>query len=210
VLLGFGGLLAGAHYWPWFAGEGVPAQTSVIANGGRAESFVIRLPADRVSAFGAEVTGLRANAGTAERLGAPMSFGAAPVLIEHFKVRDTAGNVIGIAARHWTPTPTPAGAGAAWSMIIPGRGALYLTSPGEPGAAVDTALRSAGHVAGNAWTGDVDVALTNGDTGVVVAGSAEFIGLSGRYAEVWNVTGVEPSGELRGTIQIDTVTRAGT
>jgi hypothetical protein len=206
VLLGFGGLLAAAHYWPWFAQERVPAQTSVVANGGRAETFVIRLPADRVSAFGSAEAGLRASA--AADPPAAMSFASAPVLVEHFKLRDTAGNVIGIAARHWTPTP--AGAGVAWSLFIPGRGALYLAGPGETGAAVDAALRAAGYVAGNAWTGTVDVAPSSGDTGVVLAGSAEFNGMAGRYSEAWKLTGVELSGELRGTIRIDTVTRAGT
>lgn len=209
VLLGFGGLLAAAHYWPWFAHERVPARTSVVANGGRAETFVIRLPADRLSAFGSVDAGLRA-AGSPDAAAAVASFGTAPLLVEHFKVRDTGGNVIGIAARHWTPTAAPTAAGAAWSLLIPGRGALYLTSPGEAGAAVDTALRAAGHVAGNEWSGNVDVGLSGGERGIVVAGSAEFEGMTGRYAEVWNLTGVEPTGELRGTIRIDTVTTGGT
>lgn len=206
VLLGFGGLLAAAHYFPWFAAERVPARTSVVANGGRAETFLIRLPADRVGAIGSADAGVRAAASPDAPSDA--SFGAASLLVEHFKVRDTADNVIGIAARHWTPTQ--AGPEAAWSLLIPGRGALYLTSPGEARGAVDAALRAAGHVAGNAWNGNVDVPMSGGDRGVVLAGSAEFEGMTGRYAEVWNVTGIEPTGELRGTIRIETVTYAGT
>src|SRR5690606_11518622 len=189
VLLGFGGLLAAAHYWPWFASERVPAQTSVVANGGRAETFVIRLPADHMGALGSVDAGLRATA-AGDASANPASFGSAPLLVEHFKVRDTADNVIGVAARHWTPTS--GGAGAAWSLLIPGRGALYLASPGETRAAVDTALRAAGHVAGNAWAGNVYVAMFGGDRGTVVAGSAEYEAMTGRYAEVWNVTGVDP------------------
>lgn len=205
VLLGFGGLLAAAHYVPWFEADRVPARTSVVANGGRAETFVIHLPADRVDAFGSADAGLRAVA--PPDAGSDVSFGAA-LLVEHFKVRDTGGKVIGIAARHWTPTAVATE--AAWSLLIPGRGALYLASPGEARAAVDTALRASGHVAGKAWSGDVDVAMSGGDRGNVVAGSAEFEGMTGRYSEVWNLTGVEPTGELRGTIRIETVTYAGT
>lgn len=206
VLLGFGGLLAAAHYWPWFSSERVPARTSVVANGGRAETFVIHLPADHVGAFGSADAGLRATA-DAEAAAVAASFGTAPLLVEHFKVRDTAGKIIGTAARHWTLTS--GGAGAAWSLLIPGRGALYLASPGETRAVVDTALRAAGYAAGNAWTGSVDVAMSGGDRGAVVAGSAEFEGMTGRYAESWNVTGVGPMGELRGTIRLETITHAG-
>lgn len=207
VLLGFGGLLAAAHYVPWFENERVPARSSVVANGGRAETFVIHLPADHMGAFGSADAGLRVTA-DADASVVEASFGASPLLVEHFKVRDTGGKVIGIAARHWTPTSS--GAEAAWSLLIPGRGALYLKSPGEARAAVDTALRAVGHVAGSAWSGSVDVAMSGGERGSVVAGSAEFEGMTGRYAEIWNVTGVEPNGELRATIRLETITHAGT
>ena len=33
--------------------------------------------------------------------------------------------------------------------------------------------------------------------------------LDGSYKEVWNLTGVSETGELRGTIELDTVTRRG-
>ena len=31
----------------------------------------------------------------------PAQFVAEPLLVEHFKVRDSAGSVVGVAARHW-------------------------------------------------------------------------------------------------------------
>ena len=61
VLLGFGGTLAGAHYAPWREHARLPSHTTVVANGGRAEQLLIRLPADRIAATDAEAGGLRAH-----------------------------------------------------------------------------------------------------------------------------------------------------
>ena len=44
LLAGFGGTLAGAHFAPWLEHARLPSQTSVVANGGRAEQFLIHLP----------------------------------------------------------------------------------------------------------------------------------------------------------------------
>ena len=52
ILVGFGGTLAGAHYVPWLAHVRLPSHTSVVANGGRSEQFLIHLPADRLAATG--------------------------------------------------------------------------------------------------------------------------------------------------------------
>ena len=40
-------------------------------------------------------------------------------------------------------------------------------------------------------------------------GRDEFEKLDGSYKEVWKVTGVSETGELRGTIELNTVTRRG-
>lgn len=204
VLLGFGLVLAGAHYVPWFAHARLPSQTAVLATGGRAEQFLIRLPADRIAATGAAAGGLRALTASAMKL--PDELAGQSLLVEHFKVRDAAGNVIGIAARHWS-TDTR-GHGTAWSVLIPSRGALLLTAPGEAGGALDAALQKAGYRAGTAWNGNVTVRFTPGDKGgVLTAGSEEFEHLDGDYTETWTVTGVSNTGQLRGTIEINTVTR---
>ena len=202
LVLGFAGLLAAAHFVPWIGHARLPSQTKVVANGGRAEQFLIRLPVDRIGAARGENGGLRTVAAKA----LPAELEKRPVLVEHFKVRDGAGNVIGLAARHWSgATPD---AGTAWSVMIPSRGALLLTAPGEARGAIDTALKTSGYNAGAAWTGDLKVELTpkGGATGTVAAGSEEFDHLAGRYSEVWTVTGVSETGELRGTIELNTVT----
>ncbi|HVS22479.1 MAG TPA: hypothetical protein VMU03_02035 [Gammaproteobacteria bacterium] len=208
LLLGFVGVLAAGHFVPWGSHVRLPSQTRVVANGGRDERFVIRLPADRVAVAGANGVGLRADAAAGPRA-LPAALTSEPLLVEHFKIRDASGNVVGLAARHWSADARAAG--TAWSLMLPSRGALLLTSPAEARGALDAALRRAGYNAGSAWTGDVRVAFTpaDADTAVVAAGSDEFAGLRGRFNEVWTITGVSEGGELRGTIEIDTVTRQG-
>lgn len=207
IFLGLVGVLAAGHFVPWGAHVRLASQTRVVANGGRAEQFLIRLPADRLEVAGAKTAGLRA---TATMSTVPPQLTAEPMLVEHFKIRDAAGNVIGLAARHWSADTHAAG--TAWSLMIPSRGALLLTAPAEPRAALDTALRTAGYNAGTAWNGDVKVAFApeGTDSAIVAAGSDEFAGLAGKYSETWTITGVTEGGELRGTIEIDTVTRHGT
>ena len=65
----------------------------------------------------------------------PAQFVAEPLLVEHFKVRDSAGSVIGVAARHWNGGG--AGPTTTWSVLIPSRGALVLSAPGEARGALE-------------------------------------------------------------------------
>lgn len=208
LIFGFGGLLAASHFYPWVAHARLPSHTSVVANGGRAEQFLIRLPVDRIGNAGGTDVGLRGSA-TFATMALPEPLAASPLLVEHFKVRDSAGNVIGIAARHWSIAGS--GPATAWSLMVPSRGVLMLTAPGEAAGTLDTALRGAGLKSGAAWEGAVRVDLTEvpADAARVAAGSNEFEGLQGRYSEVWNVTGVSDMGELRGTIELNTITYRG-
>lgn len=200
ILAGFGGTLAAAHYVPWVSHARLPSQTSVVANGGRAERFMIHLPADRISATDAAAGGLRSS--TADGLvQLPAQLAVQPLVVEHFKVRDAAGSVIGVAARHWAE-----GDGArttAWSLLIPSRGVLLLTAPGEAPRALDTALENAGYNPGAEWRGEVAVALA--PSGLVSGGTGEFEGFGGNYTETWRVTGVGVPTDIRGTIELDTV-----
>jgi hypothetical protein len=208
TILGFGGVLAAAHLVPWVEHTRLPSKTSVVANGGRAEQFLIRLPADRIAVTDGQQGGIRA-AGAVGALVLPAKLMAETLLVEHFKIRDSAGNVIGLAARHWSQHDR--GTSTAWSVLIPSRGALLLTAPGEARGALDTALQAAGYNRGAAWSGEVKVPLTASReaAGIVAAGSEEFEALGGTYAEIWTVTGVGESGELRGTIELNTITNRG-
>ncbi|HLF10153.1 MAG TPA: hypothetical protein VJA26_02975, partial [Gammaproteobacteria bacterium] len=169
--------------------------------------FLIRLPVDRIGSAGGAATGLRGPPKSA-RMTLPAELAAEPILVEHFKVRDTAGNVIGLAARHWSVGAD--GPGTAWSLLIPSRGALLLVASGESREALNAALQEVGYSAGASWDGDVRIQLGgDDDSGRIAAGSNEFEDLQGHYSETWNVTGVSDSGDLRGTIELNTVTFRG-
>src|SRR5690606_7744145 len=142
VLLGLTGIMAAAKYVPWVSPPRLASLTSVVANGGRAEEFVIRLPADRISAHGGEALGLRGGAFPA-KAARPQPRADAPLLVEQCKVRDSEGSVIGGAARHWSRLG--GSASAAWLLVVPSRGALLLTAEGEPPAAIDAAIAATGY-----------------------------------------------------------------
>ncbi len=202
IVLGFGGTLAAAHWVPWISHQRLRSQTTVVANGGRAEQFLIRLPADRIAATDSKAGGLRSTGADSPML-LPAKFVAEPLLVEHYKVRDSTGQVVGIAARHWANGDH--GMTATWSVLVPARGALVLRAPGEKSAALDTALQRAGYMPGGVWEGTLEVALAQG--GVVAGGSGDFAGLGGSYTETWKVTGVDAAGAMRGTIELYTITR---
>lgn len=203
ILGGFGGTLAGAHFVPWLKHARLPSHTSVVANGGRAEQFLIRLPADRIAATDGEAGGLR-RPGIAGAMALPARFVAEPLVVEHFKIRDATGSVVGVAARHWSA----AGAGptTSWSVLIPSRGALVLSAPGEKAGALEAALHAGGYTAGKAWDGQVAVPMVASDLGLVAAGSGEFEGLGGSYSEAWTLAAVDEDGRLSGTIELNTIT----
>jgi hypothetical protein len=204
LVCGFGGTLAGAHYLPWLEHARLPSHTSVVANGGRSEQFLIRLPADRIAATDGEAAGLRSGGAEGAML-LPAQFVAEPLLVEHFKVRDAAGSVIGVAARHWNVSNS--GPTTTWSILVPSRGALVLNAPGEARGALEAALRSGGYSAGKAWDGKVAVSMIpQGQTGAVAAGTGEFEGLNGSYTEEWTVAAIGEDGRLSGTVELNTVT----
>jgi hypothetical protein len=203
IVIGFGGTLAGAHYAPWLAHVRLPSLTTVVANGGRAEQFLIHVPADRLAATDTAAGSVRLAADTAV-MAVPAKLAAEPLLVEHFKVRDASGNVVGVAARHWSATGTAAT--TTWSVLIPSRGTLVLRAPGEAQGAVEAALAAGGAGAGKPWTGQIAVAMTPAATpGEIAAGTGEFAGLGGSYTETWNLAGVDDEGRLLGTVVLDTI-----
>lgn len=206
TLAGFAGVLAGAHFYPWVVHERLAAATSVVPNGGRAETFIVRLPVDRIArvASGGGEAGLNFPAGVE----APPDLAGAPVSLEQFKLRSTSGAVIGVASRHFTETPD--GAALAWLLAIPGRGTLMLSAPAQSGDVVDTALGERGVVPGRARSGALEIAaVAEPETTRTLAASDEFRGLDMRFTETWSITGVSEAGELRGTIVLDTIARRG-
>lgn len=203
VLLGLAAVLAAAALYPWVDHTRLPSRTQVLPNGGRAEGFLIRLPVDRVATTGSPSMGERAKP-FPNGFGFPEALGGAALLLEHFKVRDIQGNVVGVAARHTAGTSR--GIESAWSIVVPSRGAMMLV--GADVGDLDGALAAAGRDPGRSWSGDlrVKVGSEQEESGRIVWGSAEFENLRGSYVESWLITGVDESGGLRGTIELDTVT----
>lgn len=210
VVLGLAGVLVGAGLYPWIDHPRLPSRTQVMANGGRAEQFVVRLPLDRITTIGTPQLGVRGTAYPASTV-LPDDLQAEPLLLEHFKVRDTEGNVVGVAVRH--ATSPGEGVSTAWAVTIPSRGTLRLAGIEAPGG-LDAALAAAGGSEDASWAGDLRFTVTGESSeeapgGQVVGGSGEFRGLSGVYSEDWLITGVGDDGELRGTIELSTVTYQG-
>jgi hypothetical protein len=203
LIAGFGGILAAAHFYPWVDPLRIPSHSSVVANGGRAERFLIRLPADEIASFATPGAGLPGGSGAAR----PLPQSGAPAVLGEFKLRDVDGKVVGLAARHWTTTQ--GGGTTAWTLMLPGRGTLVLAGAGGSPAALDDALRRHGYRPGAAWHGHATLRAGTGGTPANAAGGEEFAGLDVRYTETWSLTGVAADGALRGTIALDTTSRRG-
>jgi len=207
ILLGIIAALGAARFYPWVDHPRSASRTTVLHNGGRVEDFLIRFPVDRISNAGTAQMGLRANAFPAG-VDLPEELAADPMLVEHFKLRNIDGDVIGVAARH--ASVTDAEATTAWALTIPSRGTLRLRGAAAPGV-LDRELAAAGRVDGQAWSGDLELAIgpEGPDSGRVTGGSHEFAGLIGTYSEDWLISGVSQAGELRGTINLHTTAEAG-
>ena len=131
------------------------------------------------------------------------------MLAEHFKLRDSGGDVVGVASRHVVAVGQ--GLQTAWCLVFPSRGAVWFAGAADPGAA-QRALEAAGYSRGDAFSGDLRFVITDGEaeqSGVLVAGRQQFAGLKGDYLESWQISGVSEEGDLRGTIRLDTLTRGG-
>ena len=202
ILLGLVVAIGAARFYPWVDRPRSASLTTVLHNGGRVEEFVIRFPVDRIASAGGAEMGLRAKA-YPDGVELPAEIAAQAVLVEHFKLRDRDGDVIGVAARH--ASVAEAEATSAWALTIPSRGTMRLLGAAEPGA-LDLALAAEGRVEGLPWSGDLEwsVGATDAESGLVAGGSHEFAGLTGTYNEEWLISGVSQFGELRGTIMLHT------
>ncbi|MGD2167794.1 MAG: hypothetical protein PVF63_06770 [Gammaproteobacteria bacterium] len=201
-LLGFGGVLAAAGLAPIAIHERIDSKTSVANNGGRLETFIIRLPADRIASAGS-VGPRRSVIDPVTRIESPAVPADSEFMIEQFKLRNIDGEVIGVAMRHWT-LADGASAGT-WSVSIPSRGTLVWNADGDAPAILSAAIASAGVQSGAAWQGELPVPLTGDqNSGQVVTGTEEFDGSTGFVEEIWDITGVGDKGEIRGTISLNT------
>jgi len=203
-VLGFAGTLAAAYFFPWVSYTRFPSAATVVANGGRGEQFILRLPVDRIQSS-ASVAGELRTALHGAALGLPVELASATSRIEHFKVRDSSGNVVGVASRHWAEIGTVPQ--TAWMLTLPSRGTVVMTGPGEPADYLAQALRAEGWEPGGDFVGEL--ALAVGGEGHSVAATGEFSGIDFRLTETWSITGIDAEGELRGTIELNTIGERG-
>lgn len=204
ILFGLAAAVSGAGLYPWVDHERLESQTHVVPNGGRSEAFFIRLPVDRITSLGTENLGLGTSVFPSS-LALPDSLATQPIQIDHFKVRDAGGNVVGVASRH--AVVLAGSAAVTWSLSFPSRGALWLEGRFNP-AEFDATAASMGYQSGEAWAGELDLLISDTQTpvGEVRGGTSEFSALTGNFTERWRITGIGEAGELRGTISLDTTT----
>lgn len=156
---------------------------SVIPDGGREEVFTMHWPQDRVQPLQAGRAGPIQQAGDLVQLSTADGAGAS---VEIFRVRDAAGNVVGLASRSVTTATTTAGAAqdAGWVLLIPSRGTLFLgQQQGRDGAPA-------------------------GASGSVTGGTGEFAALTGSYSETRDVGQQAADGSSSGQIRLITRVQA--
>jgi hypothetical protein len=187
-VLGLTGTLVAAYFAPWFQYQRYPSATSVLINGGRVEQFLVQLPVDRI---GPPI----AAKGSGE------SAAAAPAQLEHFKLRDTSGNVIGVAARHVVPRAD--GAETSWLLAIPSRGTVTLAGGASGESTIDAEIAARGLTAGQSV--DPAISIDLGGTAKSVAATGEFAGIEFQLVETWVVSGLDDNGHVRGVLHLNTV-----
>jgi hypothetical protein len=185
----------------------------VLTNGGRQEDFTIDWPRDRVTVA---PTGSLQSAGGALMLQAADGAWASAEL---FRLRDVAGNVIGLASRT-TSTVSPARAqpvqATDWMLYVPSRGALFLRQFNAIDVAPRPRANGAGLVAAPDlaafWSAGTKFRISAGPHadggGEVLRGTGEFAGLVGSYDETWELAEVAADGATRGRISLSTRTMA--
>jgi len=189
-LLGLAGTIAAAYLTPFVDYTRYRSAATVVANGGRVEQFMVRLPADRIGQPVAAPSPAAADGGSMPRL-------------EHFKLRDADGNVIGLAARHELVIADRIE--TAWLLTIPSRGAIVLAAASPASASIDAVLAERGLVPGEGAAPELSIDL--GEPAASVAATGEFSELDFELVETWIVTGLDADGGIQGTLRLNTVGR---
>lgn len=188
-ILGLAGTIAAAWFAPIFEYTRYRSATSVVANGGRVEQFQVHLPVDRLESTGATVMP-----------------GDPSTRLQHFKLRDTEGNVIGLVARHQITTGEAVE--TAWLLTIPSRGSIALAAgPGGAGS-IESLVAARGLSAGQSLDRPLSFDLQAPARSVAATG--EFAGIDFELIESWVVTGVDENGGILGTLRLNTLGRQST
>lgn len=211
VAIGIVLVIALAAIYPLPENQRFRSEIAVIPDGGRQESFTIHWPGDRVQPATAGATGLVV-AGKVTLLGAADGPGASA---EIFRLRDAAGNVIGLASRSTSIRPARAGGtvhGSDWMLLVPSRGSVFMTQHDSRDVAPRLTAIGATPVPAaddvTFWAGETQLVITAGPAGAgageVLGGTGEFGSLRGAYDETWELDGITPDGAMHGRITLVT------
>lgn len=201
----------------------LPSQIAVMPDGGRQEEFLIRWPDDRIARPGEDPGGLPpgAAAGAAVLEDSAGRRAAA----ELFRLRDSQGNVIGVASRLSGTGGAVADRGRSasnWLLLIPSRGALFLAQNDVVDTTPQGRFISGGPLTlppvqtATFWNDRSRVRITaqapgpegSRSSGRVLRGTEEFAGLQGSYTETWLLDAALDDGSARGRIVLATLTVA--
>lgn len=192
-------VIALAAVFPLPQNQRYASSTNVIPDGGRGETFVVQWPQDRIQPLATDATGLVAAGGAVLMPAA----GTVAASAELFRLRDAAGNIVGIASRSVAPRGNASGSD--WILLVPSRGTLFMTQADSR----DMRARAAGPLAEDPafWSGVTRVRVSAGPTaegaGQILGGTDEFEGLRGSYDETWELEKID--GEVaRGRILLET------
>ncbi len=125
------------------------------------------------------------------------------------RVRDTEGNIIGIASEleHFTTIPVEPGVPwhTYWTVVLPGRGSIYGHELEQLSEDILEAFSSA-LSEGRAWVGELTAQETvgplSGHRGLIVGGTGEFEGVRGSFVEVNTLRRFTSEGVLYGTLNL--------
>ena len=205
-------------FWPLPHHLRYRSMITVPADGGRQEDFVIRWPEDRISRAGEKREDLPA----AAAVGAAVLEDTAGhrASAELFRLRDSDDNVIGVAGRlagTGGALADPGRSASNWLLVIPSRGALFLAQADARDTTVRQQLTADGVLAlapaqsAAFWTEGPRFRVTaaaRGSTGKVLRGTDEFAGLTGSFAETWELEETNADGSTRGHIVLSTLVAA--
>ncbi|HHQ13838.1 MAG TPA: hypothetical protein ENK16_02315 [Chromatiales bacterium] len=211
-LAGFIMSLAVAWLYPLPQQKRFSSNIEVLTNGGRQEDFMIRWPQDRVSLPAAPERVSSVADGSVFVLADSRSAASA----ELFRLRDSAGNVVGLASRmagHGSPGRRGASS-SNWVLMIPSRGSLLMSQrdsadvgPVQKGGQWVLPAMTRGF-----WNAGTRYRITAGPApggrGRILRGTGEFSGLTGTYTETWELEKLTAKGRTDGRILLSTITEA--
>lgn len=179
--------LVGARFYPLPDVKRQPTDAVALANGGREEIFEIRLPDDRLGNPRAAAVAPFPEVAFARE-------GSDKILTELFRVRNTEGRVVGLASKisgRVAYSEQLARDNVDWMLMIPGRGALLMSTQGQP---ADVS---------KSYPFDY-LGLDPVNSGRVIEGTLGFTGLSGFFIEETEVKGVDDNGQSIGLLRLRT------